>query len=459
MLKFPRSKRSMLRLPPRSLLPGVVCARYACITPAVLRSPFKVLRAQRRRLPYIDGRMADRRSHSSTAAAAALRPISLDELPDTESTRSHLCGDITPMHADNGEEVTVVGWLQSLRPIGGVMFGVVRDWSGNLQVVCEDPSQQQLRDQVANLPLQSVVRVRGRVRRRPADMVNADMRTGAVEVEMSSVQLLNPARGVMPIEMQGELSGEEARLRHRHLDLRRPEMQRNLRLRSAATLAVRRHLSERGFVEVETPTLFKSTPEGAAEFLVPTRQRGKFYALPQSPQQHKQLLMAGGVDKYFQIARCYRDEGSRADRQPEFTQIDLEQSFVRQHEIMGMVEELVAEVVHESLGFRPATPFPRMSHAEAMASYGVDKPDTRFDLRLRDVSEIVRGCEVPFLEGAESVRAIRLPGAAKLLSRKRLDALVKDAKTACAGAPVRTHTTKIETSKMHTVRIVYMCDS
>lgn len=307
------------------------------------------------------------RTHTHHTHTHHTHIASLDDLPSAESVRSHHCGEVGLSLVADSEDVTVVGWLQSLRPIGGVLFGVVRDWSGDLQIVCEDPSQAELREQCAVLPLQSVVRVRGRVRRRPADMVNLDMRTGEVELEICSVQLLNAAQGILPIEMQGELSGEEARLRHRHLDLRRPDMQRNLRLRSTAALSVRAHLAKQGFVEVETPTLFKSTPEGAAEFLVPTRQPGRFYALPQSPQQHKQLLMAGGVDKYFQIARCYRDEGSRADRQPEFTQVDLEASFVRQDEIMALVEGLVAEVVRETLGLNMPTPFPRMSHAQAMA--------------------------------------------------------------------------------------------
>ncbi|GLE03931.1 hypothetical protein PINS_up012842 [Pythium insidiosum] len=269
-------------------------------------------------------------------------------------------------------------------------------------------------------------------------MRNAKMATGAVEVEVDSLRTLNACDAQLPLQVAtgAELASEETRLRHRYLDLRRAALQRNLVLRSHVALATRNFLAGERFVEIETPTLFKSTPEGAREFLVPTRQRGQFYALTQSPQQYKQLLMVGGLDRYFQLARCYRDEGGRADRQPEFTQIDLEMSFVQQEDVMALVERMVRAIWDAAGMPLGADAFPRMAYAEAMHRFGVDKPDTRFGLELTDVADVLPHAAtafVPFQRGLArrrgTVRAINAKQlAADGFSRKDVDALDATAK-------------------------------
>lgn len=327
--------------------------------------------------------------------------------------RSHLCG-----HAfAEGERVRLCGHLKSRRAIGGVTFGVLRDWSGEVQFVqSRDAAPAEEYETLSRAPVESVVRVEGVVRGR----VDGASR-GAVEVRADGeaegrVEVLNAAEGV-PMHVGDEGNNEETRLRHRHLDLRRPVMQRRLRLRAQVAAAVREHLgARRGFVEVETPTLFRTTPEGAREFLVPTRRAGHFYALPQSPQQYKQVLMASGVDRYYQLARCYRDEGARGDRQPEFTQVDIEAAYVTRDDMMREVEGLVAAVLDPRTyddGAGPALPLPpaapaalprppRVPFAEAVARYGSDKPDARGGMEIR--------------EGAFCA-----PGLSTALSRRRLD--------------------------------------
>lgn len=263
---------------------------------------------------------------------------------------------------------------------------------------------------MARLRPESVVRVTGTVRERPEKMRNANMATGDVEVLVESIEELNACAASLPIQVGSAanagdaLASEEIRLRHRYLDLRRPMLQRNLELRSTVSLATRNFLCGEGFLEIETPTLFKSTPEGAREFLVPTRTRGQFYALTQSPQQYKQLLMVGGLDRYFQLARCYRDEGGRADRQPEFTQIDLEMSFVTREDVMDLMERLVKHI-WKSAGHEltEASSFPRMDFDEAMSRFGVDKPDTRYGIELKDVDQILVNSTFPSFQAALNV--------------------------------------------------------
>jgi aspartyl-tRNA synthetase len=284
---------------------------------------------------------------------------------------------------------------------------------------------------------ESVIQATGVVRLRPENMRNAKLATGDVEVLVENLESLNTCAANLPLQVAtgSELSSEETRLRHRYLDLRRAQLQQNLVLRSEVALATRNFLCGEGFIEIETPTLFKSTPEGAREFLVPTRTRGQFYALTQSPQQYKQLLMVGGLDRYFQLARCYRDEGGRADRQPEFTQIDIEMSFVKQDDLMGLVERMVKKIWTAAGKPLGDTAFPRMAFTEAMHRFGVDKPDTRFGLELQDVHDVVQQSAFPPFQQAlatgktGTVRAINAKClAANGFSRKDLDELEKTAK-------------------------------
>src|SRR6266571_90456 len=295
--------------------------------------------------------------------------------------RTHHCNELRPAHL--GQTVTLSGWVHSRRDLGGLIFIDVRDREGRTQTVF-DPSDlpKELFEQAAALRSECVVRVTGKVRPRPAGTHNSKISTGEIEVAATELEVLNAA-DVLPFPVDdpevASKVNEELRLKYRYLDLRRPEMARNLRLRSKVATATRVFMEEQGFLEVETPTLFKSTPEGAREFLVPSRTHpGKFYALPQSPQQFKQILMVAGVERYFQIARCYRDEALRADRQPEFTQIDIEMSFIEREDIYQLVEGLLRQVWKVARGAEVVTPFTRISYAEALDRYGIDKPDTRF---------------------------------------------------------------------------------
>jgi aspartyl-tRNA synthetase len=333
--------------------------------------------------------------------------------------RTHHCNELRPTHI--GQTVTLSGWVHSRRDLGGLIFIDVRDREGRTQSVF-DPSDlpKELFDQAAALRSECVVSITGKVRQRPAGTSNPKIATGEVEVGAVALEVLNMAE-VLPFpvddpEVTAKVN-EELRLQYRYLDLRRPEMARNLRIRSKVAMATRAFMDEQGFLEVETPTLFKSTPEGAREFLVPSRREpGKFYALPQSPQQFKQILMVGGIEKYFQIARCYRDEDQRADRQLEFTQIDIEMSFIEREDIYALVEGLLKRVWKAALDMEVPTPFKRLTFQEAINRFGIDKPDTRFAMELVDFTEEFRASTFKVFSGAVAnggvVKAINAKGMA-----------------------------------------------
>ena len=317
--------------------------------------------------------------------------------------RTHHCNELRPAHI--GQTVTLAGWVHSRRDLGGVLFLDIRDREGRTQTVF-DPSDlsAELFATATHLHSESVVQVTGKVRQRPAGTDNAKIATGTVEVLAKELIVLNHA-DVLPFPVDdpevANKVNEELRLQYRYLDLRRPEMARNLRLRSKVATATRVFMDEQGFLEVETPTLFKSTPEGAREFLVPNRREpGTFYALPQSPQQFKQILMVAGVERYFQLARCYRDEDLRADRQPEFTQVDIEMSFIEREDIYALIEGLLARVWKTALNVDIPTPFKRLSFAEALNRYGIDKPDTRIGMELVDFTEEFRASTFKVFAGA-----------------------------------------------------------
>ncbi|MDR0239443.1 MAG: aspartate--tRNA ligase [Deltaproteobacteria bacterium] len=333
--------------------------------------------------------------------------------------RSHHCSQLTM--ADNGAAVSLMGWVQYRRDHGGLIFVDLRDRYGLTQVVFSPESAPEAHGHAHILRSEYVLAIRGTVRPRPEGMTNPNMVTGEVEVVVHDWKLLNTAKTPpFPIEDRSE-AGENLRLQWRYLDLRRPRMTQNLALRHKAAQAVRRYLDEQGFLEIETPFLTKSTPEGARDFLVPSRLNpGEFYALPQSPQLFKQLLMVSGLDRYYQIVRCFRDEDLRADRQPEFTQIDIEMSFVNEAQVMHMAEGLVARVWKETLGIDIALPIPRMRYDEAMDRYGVDKPDTRFGMELVDITRAVRDSGFKLFAKAALVKAMKVTGG-EALSRKDID--------------------------------------
>ncbi|MBA4148062.1 MAG: aspartate--tRNA ligase [Verrucomicrobia bacterium] len=333
--------------------------------------------------------------------------------------RTHHCNELRPEHA--GQSVTLAGWVHSRRDLGGVLFIDLRDREGRTQTVL-DPSDlpKELFEQASKLHSESVISINGKVRVRPAGTENTKIPTGQVEVLVKELTILNHAE-VLPFPVDDpEIANkvnEELRLKYRYLDLRRPEMTRNLRLRSKVAIATRSFMDEQGFLEIETPTLFKSTPEGAREFLVPNRREpGTFYALPQSPQQFKQILMVSGVEKYFQLARCYRDEDLRADRQPEFTQVDIEMSFIDREDIYNLIEGLLKRVWKTALNIDVPTPFKRISFEEALNRYGIDKPDTRFGMELVDFTEDFRSSTFKVFSGAIAsggvVKAMNVKGLA-----------------------------------------------
>jgi aspartyl-tRNA synthetase len=316
--------------------------------------------------------------------------------------RTHHCNELRPAHI--GQTVTLSGWVHSRRDLGGLIFIDIRDREGRTQTVF-DPSDltPELFAQAAALRSECVVSITGKVRQRPAGTNNAKIPTGEVEVGVTALDVLNMAE-VLPFPVDDpEIANkvnEELRLQYRYLDLRRPEMARNLKVRSKVAITTRSYMDEQGFLEVETPTLFKSTPEGAREFLVPNRREpGTFYALPQSPQQFKQILMVAGVEKYFQLARCYRDEDLRADRQPEFTQVDIEMSFIDREDIYNLIEGLLKRVWKTALNLDVPTPFKRISFEEALNRYGIDKPDTRFAMELVDMTEDFRASTFKVFSG------------------------------------------------------------
>ena len=317
--------------------------------------------------------------------------------------RTHHCNELRAEHA--GQTVTLAGWVHSRRDLGGVLFIDLRDREGRTQTVF-DPADltREVFDSATKLHSESVIELTGRVRVRPAGTENTKIPTGQIEVLVKELIVLNHAE-VLPFPVDdpevANKVNEELRLQYRYLDLRRPEMIRNLRLRSKVAVATRTFMDEQGFLEVETPTLFKSTPEGAREFLVPNRRDpGTFYALPQSPQQFKQILMVGGIERYFQLARCYRDEDLRADRQPEFTQVDIEMSFIDREDIYALIEGLLKRVWKTALNMDIPTPFKRISFEEALNRWGIDKPDTRFGMELVDFTEEFRASTFKVFSGA-----------------------------------------------------------
>jgi len=332
--------------------------------------------------------------------------------------RTHHCNELRPAHIN--QTVTLSGWVHSRRDLGGLIFIDIRDREGRTQSVF-DPSvlSPTLFEQAAKLRSECVVSITGRVRHRPEGTNNAKIPTGEVELIAQSFEVLNMAE-VLPFPVDdpevANKVNEELRLQYRYLDLRRPEMARNLRVRSKVAIAARSFMDEQGFLEVETPTLFKSTPEGAREFLVPNRREaGTFYALPQSPQQFKQILMVAGVEKYFQLARCYRDEDLRADRQPEFTQVDIEMSFIDREDIYSLIEGLLKRVWKTALNMDIPTPFKRISFEEALNRYGIDKPDTRFAMELVDFTAEFKASTFKVFSGA-----IANGGVVKALNAKGL---------------------------------------
>lgn len=345
----------------------------------------------------------------------------LTDLEDWERTEN--CGQLTL--ADDGKDVCLMGWVQYRRDHGGLIFADLRDRAGLTQVVFSPDLAPEAHERAHILRSEYVIAIKGKVRPRPEGMRNPDMKTGEIEVVAYDWKLLNTSKTPpFPIEDRTD-AGENLRLAWRYLDLRRPCMQANLALRHRIAQTIRRYLDEHGFLEVETPVLTKSTPEGARDFLVPSRlNQGQFYALPQSPQLFKQLLMVGGVERYFQIVRCFRDEDLRADRQPEFTQVDLEMSFVDEKGVQRIAEGLMRAIFDKVLGIELKEPFPRMTWQEAMEKYGVDKPDTRFGLELHDVTEIVKNSEFKLFNSAKMVKALRLPEGEKL-TRKEIDELTE----------------------------------
>ncbi|MBI5167726.1 MAG: aspartate--tRNA ligase [candidate division NC10 bacterium] len=339
--------------------------------------------------------------------------------------RTGYCGELRASHV--GQEVILMGWVHRRRDHGGLIFVDLRDREGQVQVVFNPERGQEAYEVARRMRPEYVGAIRGRVAMRPPGTENPALDTGQVEVLAEEARILNEARTpVFPIEEE-TAAAEEVRLAYRYLDLRRPSLQQNLRLRHRVYQVIRSFLDRNGFIEIETPVLTKSTPEGARDFLVPSRlSPGHFYALPQSPQLFKQLLMVAGFDSYFQIVKCYRDEDLRADRQPEFTQIDIEMSFVDREGVLPLMEELIAEIFQAAKGVKLPRPFPRLTFTESFDRYGLDNPDTRFEMDLTDLSEVVRGTEFrPFADALESggvVKGINAHGCSDY-SRKDIEEL------------------------------------
>ena len=338
--------------------------------------------------------------------------------------RTHTCGELRPEH--QGANVTLNGWVQRVRNLGGLIFVDIRDRWGITQVVF-DPKKKELFETAECLRGEFVISVTGRVRLRPDGTQNLNIDTGLVEIETESLQVLNPSKTPPFVISNDQNIDESLRLKYRYLDVRRPRIFNYFKLRHKFGKAVRDFLDSRDFLEMETPMLVRSTPEGARDYLVPSRvHKGKFYALPQSPQLFKQILMIGGMERYFQIARCFRDEDQRADRQPEFTQIDIEMSFVKREDVLSLTEDMLSYCFAEVLGKKLKTPFPRLSYRDAMDRYGSDKPDTRFGMEIVDVTQLVGGTTFQVFENViksgGTVRGILLPGCAGY-SRKQTDEL------------------------------------
>ena len=343
--------------------------------------------------------------------------------------RTDYCGELTKEKV--GSETVVAGWVQRQRDLGGLIFVDLRDRTGIIQLAFDDTTDPDIFEKASALRSEFVVMAKGKVRMRSS--VNTEIPTGEIEIEVTELKILG-ASETPPFEILTDSAAkEELRLKYRYLDLRRAPLQRNIMMRHKIAKVTRDYFDENGFIEIETPTLIKSTPEGARDYLVPSRvHKGSFFALPQSPQLYKQLLMLSGFDRYMQIARCYRDEDLRADRQPESTQIDLEMSFVEKEDVFAIAEGFVKRLFKEVLGADVPTPLPRLTYTEAMESYGSDKPDTRFDMKITDLSDIVKDCGfgvfADTVKNGGTVRAINAKNAAGVYTRKEIDKLTEEAK-------------------------------
>jgi len=349
----------------------------------------------------------------------------LDSMGDMKRTRH--CSALTAK--DVGQEVVLMGWVQRRRDHGGVIFVDLRDREGLTQVVFNPEHNKAVHEKAHVIRNEYVLAVRGKVAPRPEGMINPDLKTGEIDVMVSELRILNQSQTPPFVLEDDAQASENIRLRHRYLDMRRPLVQKNLTLRHRAAMSIRAYLNGLGFIDIETPFLTKSTPEGARDYLVPSRVNpGQFYALPQSPQIFKQLLMLGGFDRYYQIVRCFRDEDLRADRQPEFTQIDMEMSFVTEDDVMGVTEEMMAALFQDVLGVELRRPFKRLTYEEATGRFGLDKPDCRFGLELKDISDIVAYAEfrafADVVKGGGLVKAINAKGCMDL-SRKEIDDLAR----------------------------------
>jgi aspartyl-tRNA synthetase len=342
---------------------------------------------------------------------------------DRKWKRTHTCGQLSK--TDKGETITLVGWVASQRDHGELIFIDLRDRWGTTQIVFHPEQDKKLTEKAKKLRMETVVGIKGEVVLRPKEMINKELDTGEIEVTVKDLIVFNESRPV-PFPIKDPCDAlDETRFKFRYLDLRRPQMQKNLLLRHRMAQEVRKYFDEEGFVEIETPFLMKSTPEGARDYLVPSRiHKGKFYALPQSPQTYKQLLMVSGFDRYFQIVRCFRDEDLRADRQPEFTQIDVEMSFVDEDDIIETVEKLMIRLFHKILGKEIKKPFPRISYDEAMKKYGTDRPDLRYDMEIIDITEVTAKADFKVfsdtVKDGGKVRGILLKKGGQL-SRKKID--------------------------------------
>lgn len=341
----------------------------------------------------------------------------------TPLKRTHHCGQVSL--DDVGQEVCVAGWVHVNRDLGGLIFVELRDATGRVQIVADPNRNKQIHDILCNLKSEYVIAAAGKVSKRPDGRENKETATGYLEIYPDQVEVLNTCRP-LPFQLdQANQVDEALRLKHRYLDLRRPEMSKNLITRHRITQSIRQYLDRESFIEVETPILTKATPEGARDFLVPSRLNpGNWYALPQSPQLFKQTLMISGVDRYYQIARCFRDEDLRADRQPEFTQVDMELAFTSEEEIIAVTEGLLTKAFAE-VGIKLGPPFPRLTYAQAMGDYGSDKPDTRFEMRIKDLTEVAATCNFKVFRGAADaggkLKAVVVTNGAETVSRKQLD--------------------------------------
>ena len=337
--------------------------------------------------------------------------------------RTHYCGELNQSHID--QTVTICGWVKTNRDHGGVIFIDLRDKSGIAQVVA-DPDEKQAFETADLSRNEYVLKVTGRIRHRPEGTINSDLPSGHIELYATTVEVLNPAEPI-PFQFDEDDVGEAVRLKYRYIDLRSEKMQRNMRLRHQLVSSIREFLNNDGFIDIETPILTRSTPEGARDYLVPSRTHpGQFFALPQSPQLFKQLLMVSGFERYYQIARCFRDEDLRADRQPEFTQLDVEMSFIEEEDIMSLAENLFAKLFKDILGTQISLPLEQMTYAQAMKRFGSDRPDLRIPLELVDVDDLLKEVEFKVFSGPANqengrVAALRLPQGSKTLTRQQID--------------------------------------